>query len=58
MLKKVVFAAALTLGFVTSFHYGRATKLTITPAASAGCYCGPLNDCCNWNPQCEPDGCS
>jgi hypothetical protein len=44
MLKKVIFAAALTLGFVTSFSFGRGiihtNKIEIGTPAGACCYPG------------------
>ena len=52
MLKKVIFAAALSLGFVTSFQVGRGGAVATARASSAqsstdlrpGCPC-PWNDC-------------
>jgi hypothetical protein len=45
MLKKVLFAAALTMAFVTSFHFGRdgilPSKASVVPTAGAcECNCG------------------
>jgi hypothetical protein len=44
MLKKVIFAAALALGFVTSFNVGAA----VDTGSSASC--GPSGDCCPRDP--------
>jgi hypothetical protein len=45
MLKKVIFVAVLGLGFVTSFHFGKAggqTSLRLNvPAKAAACGCNP-----------------
>jgi hypothetical protein len=56
MFKKVLFASALTLGFLTSFHFGRnggAVRVDV-PTKAAAC------DCWGWeaadNPCCLSDG--
>jgi energy-converting hydrogenase Eha subunit C len=47
MLKKVIFAAVLAMGFVTSFKVGAAVD-----TAGAGAMCYPLCD-----PKCTLDSC-
>ena len=66
MLKKVVFAAALTLGFVTSFHYGRGSGVpkgvtVSTPVSASNCPCDEDPDyesCCKSHAFQCPYGCS
>jgi hypothetical protein len=48
MLKKVIFATALALGFVTSFHFGKGKMLpkAVELTASAGACCTPMDPGC------------
>jgi hypothetical protein len=49
MLKKVIFAAALALGFVTSFNVGAASDPPVVGAQCTGWDCEPR---CQGNPDC------
>ena len=60
MVKKGIFAAALVLGFVTSFHFGKAVpRVAITAPAKATeskgvrCDCGGDFWCCWREPSCN-----
>jgi hypothetical protein len=55
MLKKIIFVAALGLGFVTSFHFGKtagggqASIRVNVPAKAAACGCNPeIRQFCCW----------
>ena len=50
MLKKVIFAAVLAMGFVTSFNVGAAVD------TGGSVSCGPGAECCfqtPWGPVCD-----
>jgi hypothetical protein len=58
MLKKAIFATALALGFVTSFHMGRAadgTKAIQVDTASTAAACP--DSCDDWGCVCACWGC-
>jgi hypothetical protein len=57
MLKKAIFAAALALGFVTSFHFARGQALPdrveVKKAAACGdCQPGEGMSCCDVDMSC------